>query len=56
MKKYIVDASELVFYRIEVEAENQDEARLKAQDHLFTEKDIVDGENFDIFSIDEVND
>lgn len=51
MAKYIVNASELVFYRFEVEADSKDEADQKALDHYVTDKDIHDSDSYQIESV-----
>ena len=51
MAKYIVNASELIYYRFEVEANSQDEADQKALDYYVTDKDINDSDNFQIESV-----
>ena len=53
MSKFIIEASEQVYYRYEVEAENQEEAREKALDYLVTHNDIEGGEHFSITTIKE---
>ena len=51
MAKYIVNASELVFYRFEVEADSKEEAEQKALDHYVTDKDIHDSDSYQIESV-----
>ena len=55
MAKYIVNASELVFYRFEVEANNQEEADEKALDYEVTNKDINDSDSFQIESVEKAS-
>jgi hypothetical protein len=53
MAKYTIEASEQVYYRFEVEAENADEASDKAREYWITSNDIYDGDNFKITDITE---
>lgn len=54
MPKFMVNASEVVFYAIEVEAESKDEAVEKVYFMNPTEYEIVGGDHFQIEEIVEV--
>ena len=54
-KKYLVTATETVYYEKIVEAENEDEA-YNTFVETADEEDIVDSANFEVDNIDEVED
>lgn len=54
-KKYLVTATETVYYEKVVEAENEDEA-YNTFVETADEEDIVDSANFEVDNIDEVED
>jgi hypothetical protein len=54
MKKYIVQASEVVYYEIEVEAENEADAHEKVLLGKVEIPNAIDGSDFTIGFIDEV--
>ena len=56
MKKYIVYASEIVYYMKNVESENEEELRslIQSGDVMFDNEDIVDGRDFELVEIEEI--
>ena len=56
MKKYRVYASEIVYYMKNVESENEEELRslIQSGDVMFDEEDIVDGRDFELINIEEI--
>ena len=56
MKKYIVFASEIVYYMKNVESENEEELRslIQSGDVMFDKEDIVDGRDFELVDIEEI--
>ena len=56
MKKYIVYASEIVYYMKNVESENEEELRslIQSGDVMFDNEDIVDGGDFELINIEEI--
>ncbi len=56
MKKYILHASEIVYYQLEVEAESEAEARdLLYQGQVdFDHSDITDYEDFNLNRVEEI--
>ena len=56
MKKYIVYASEIVYYMKNVESENEEELRslIQSGDVMFDKEDIVDGGDFELIDIEEI--
>ena len=56
-KKYLVEASETVYYEVEVEAMSKEEAFEKAYEIEFgTEEHVVDYQNFQVDNVAEVED
>jgi hypothetical protein len=57
MPKYRVMAHETVYYMVEVEAESEDAVKesVTAGDIEFSSADIVDGDNFNIMSVELVD-
>jgi ribosomal protein L20A (L18A) len=56
-QKYLVEASEVVYYEVEIEAMSMEEAFEKAYEiELGTEEHIVDHKNFQVDNIAEVED
>ena len=56
MKKYRVTASEIVYYMKNVESENEEELRslIQSGDVMFDNEDIVDGGDFELINIEEI--
>ena len=56
MKKYRVYASEIVYYMKNVESENEEELRslIQSGDVMFDNEDIVDGGDFELVNIEEI--
>jgi hypothetical protein len=56
MKKYILHASEIVYYQLEVEAESEAEARdlLYQGQVAFDHSDITDYEDFNLNRVEEI--
>ena len=56
MKKYRVYASEIVYYMKNVESENEEELRslIQSGDVMFDNEDIVDGGDFELIDIEEI--
>ena len=54
-KKYLVTATETIFYEKIVEAENEDEA-YNTFVETANEEDVIDSANFEVDDIDEVED
>ena len=56
MKKYRVTASEIVYYMKNVESENEEELRslIQSGDVMFDNEDIVDGGDFELVDIEEI--
>ena len=56
MKKYRVYASEIVYYMKNVESENEEELRslIQSGDVMFDSEDIVDGGDFELIDIEEI--
>ena len=55
-KKYVIRASETVYYWKEIEAESESEIyeQLSSGDLFFTNDDITDADYFDLYDITEV--
>jgi len=53
MPKYFVYATEKVYYQIKVEANSEEEARQKVMDGDYSAHEAIDGEDFNIFEIEE---
>ena len=56
MKKYRVYASEIIYYMKNVESENEEELRslIQSGDVMFDNEDIVDGGDFELVNIEEI--
>jgi ribosomal protein L20A (L18A) len=54
-KKWIVEASETVYYLMEIDAETREEAIEKAYEEV-TQVDIVDSDGFTIDNVEEMKD
>lgn len=54
MPKFLVSATEQVYYEFEVEAESYDAAYKKVFDFGVSEDDITDSDHFEILDIEEV--
>jgi hypothetical protein len=56
MPKYFVYATEKVCYQIKVEANSEEEAHKKVMDGEYFAHEAIDGEDFNIFEIEEEKD
>ena len=56
MKKYRIHANEIVYYMKDVESESEEELRSLSQsgDVMFDNEDIVDGGDFELVNIEEI--